>query len=138
MRILTALHRAGVDIRPEEMGVTWDDVGEAVRTLPAYVRDAGVWFTVVDAVPPDDGLVDTAREGIEGLYDREYLGLDPALAWQRTIDVAQRAEEAGFDSLWAYDHFQVDPPPEEAIVFDPLVELSALAMATERSRSARW
>ena len=30
-----ALHRAGVDIRPEAMGVTWDDVGEALRTLPA-------------------------------------------------------------------------------------------------------
>jgi alkanesulfonate monooxygenase SsuD/methylene tetrahydromethanopterin reductase-like flavin-dependent oxidoreductase (luciferase family) len=65
--------------------------------------------------------------------DREYLGLDAATAWQRTIEVAQRAEEVGFDSLWAYDHFQVDPPPEEAIVFDPMVELSALAMATSRA-----
>jgi F420-dependent oxidoreductase-like protein len=65
--------------------------------------------------------------------DREYLGLDAETAWRRTIEVAQRAEEAGFDSLWAYDHFQVDPPPEEAIVFDPFVELSALAMATSRA-----
>jgi alkanesulfonate monooxygenase SsuD/methylene tetrahydromethanopterin reductase-like flavin-dependent oxidoreductase (luciferase family) len=66
--------------------------------------------------------------------DREYLGLDPETAWQRTIDVAQRAEAAGFESLWAYDHMQVDPPPEEAIVFDPFVELSALAMVTSRAR----
>jgi alkanesulfonate monooxygenase SsuD/methylene tetrahydromethanopterin reductase-like flavin-dependent oxidoreductase (luciferase family) len=65
--------------------------------------------------------------------DREYLGLDATTAWQRTIEVARRAEEAGFDSLWAYDHFQVDPPPEEAIVFDPLVELSALAMVTSHA-----
>jgi alkanesulfonate monooxygenase SsuD/methylene tetrahydromethanopterin reductase-like flavin-dependent oxidoreductase (luciferase family) len=65
--------------------------------------------------------------------DREYLGVDAATAWRRTIEVAQRAEEAGFDSLWAYDHFQVDPPPEEAIVFDPLIELAALAMATSRA-----
>jgi alkanesulfonate monooxygenase SsuD/methylene tetrahydromethanopterin reductase-like flavin-dependent oxidoreductase (luciferase family) len=65
--------------------------------------------------------------------DREFLGLDAETAWRRTIEVAQRAEEAGFDSLWAYDHFQVDPPPEEAIVFDPLCELSALAMATSRA-----
>ena len=66
--------------------------------------------------------------------DREYLGLDPAFAWERTVDVARRAEELGFESLWVYDHFQVDPPPEEAIVFDPFVELAALATLTSRAR----
>jgi glycerol dehydrogenase-like iron-containing ADH family enzyme len=66
--ILAALHRAGVDIRPEAMGVTWDDVAEAVRTLPAYVREAGLWFTVVDAVSADDSLVARARSGIEAAY----------------------------------------------------------------------
>ena len=59
--------------------------------------------------------------------DREYLGLDPAFAWERTVAVAQRAEALGFESLWVYDHFQVDPPPEEAIVFDPFVELAGHA-----------
>jgi len=66
--------------------------------------------------------------------DREYLGLDPATAWQRTLDVARVGEEAGFESLWLYDHMQVDPPPEEAIVFDPFVEISALAAVTRRAR----
>jgi F420-dependent oxidoreductase-like protein len=66
--------------------------------------------------------------------DREYLGLEPRLAWERTIAAAQRAEELGFESLWVYDHFQVDPPPEPAPIFDPVVELSALAMATSRAR----
>lgn len=66
--------------------------------------------------------------------DREYLGLDAAQAWERTITVAQRAEALGFESLWVYDHFQVDPPPEEAIVFDPFVELAAIAAVTERAR----
>jgi alkanesulfonate monooxygenase SsuD/methylene tetrahydromethanopterin reductase-like flavin-dependent oxidoreductase (luciferase family) len=66
--------------------------------------------------------------------DREYLGLDPATAWSRTLDVARLAEQAGFDSLWLYDHMQVDPPPEEAIVFDPFVEIAAVAMATSRAR----
>jgi glycerol dehydrogenase-like iron-containing ADH family enzyme len=66
--MLGALHRAGVDIRPEAMGVTWDDVGEAVRTLPEYVRAAGLWFSVVDAVAVDDSLVERARQGIESVY----------------------------------------------------------------------
>lgn len=66
--------------------------------------------------------------------DREYLGLDPETAWQRTLDVAHQAEDAGFESLWLYDHFQVDPPPEPAIVFEPMTELAALAMATSRAK----
>jgi F420-dependent oxidoreductase-like protein len=66
--------------------------------------------------------------------DREYLGIEPGRAWQRTVEVAQEAEALGFESLWVYDHFQVDPPPEEAPVFDPFVELSALAALTRRAR----
>ena len=66
--------------------------------------------------------------------DREYLGLEPAAAWERTVAVARQADALGFESLWVYDHFQVDPPPEPAIVFDPFVELAALAMATSRAR----
>jgi F420-dependent oxidoreductase-like protein len=66
--------------------------------------------------------------------DREYLGLDPATAWRRTIEIANRAEAAGFESLWLYDHFQVDPPLIEAPIFEPFVELSALAMVTTRAR----
>jgi F420-dependent oxidoreductase-like protein len=66
--------------------------------------------------------------------DREYLGMDAATAWARTVDVARFAEERGFESLWVYDHMQVDPPPEEAPIFEPFVELSALAMATSRAR----
>ena len=69
--------------------------------------------------------------------DREYLGLDPAHAWERTVAVAQEAEAYGFESLWAYDHFMVDPPTEPAPVFDPFVELAALAMATRRASSVR-
>ncbi len=66
--------------------------------------------------------------------DREYLGMEPRLAWERTVVVARRAEEYGFESLWVYDHMQVDPPPEESPIFDPFVELSAIAMATTRAR----
>lgn len=65
--------------------------------------------------------------------DREFLGLEAAAAWDRTIEIARRADSAGFDSLWLYDHFQVDPPPEPAIIFEPVVELAALAMVTSHA-----
>lgn len=66
--------------------------------------------------------------------DREYLGLDGATAWQRTIDVARQADALGFESAWLYDHFQVDPPPEEAPIFEPFIELTGIASATSRMR----
>ena len=64
-RMVAALARAGVDIRPEAMGVTWDDVGEAMRTLPAYVREAGLWFTVADTDPIGDEHVARVRALVE-------------------------------------------------------------------------
>jgi len=66
--------------------------------------------------------------------DREYLGVDPANAWRRTVEVARWGEDQGFDSLWINDHMQVDPPPEEAIVFEPFAELAALAVETRRAQ----
>jgi alkanesulfonate monooxygenase SsuD/methylene tetrahydromethanopterin reductase-like flavin-dependent oxidoreductase (luciferase family) len=66
--------------------------------------------------------------------DREYLGLSPAQAWRRTVEIAQLCEEAGFESLWINDHFQVDPPVIEAPIFEPFVELAGLAMVTHRAR----
>ena len=66
--------------------------------------------------------------------DREYIGLEPRSAWERTIEIARQAEDAGFESLWLYDHFQVDPPLIEAPIFEPMVELAGLAMVTQRAR----
>ncbi len=67
-RMLAALHRVGVDIRPEAMGVTWDQVEEAMVSLPAFVREAGLWTTVVDLRPVTDGLIETVRSRIVETY----------------------------------------------------------------------
>ena len=67
-RMLAALHRVGVDIRPEAMGVTWGQVGEAMVGLPAYVREAGLWTTVVDLRPVTDDLLETVRSRILETY----------------------------------------------------------------------
>jgi glycerol dehydrogenase-like iron-containing ADH family enzyme len=69
-RMVAAIARAGVDIRPEAMGVTWDDVGEAMRSLPNYVREAGLWFSVAEAGPVTDDHVARVRE----LVERAFVG----------------------------------------------------------------
>jgi F420-dependent oxidoreductase-like protein len=66
--------------------------------------------------------------------DREYIGIPPEPAWQRTVEIAREAEDAGFESLWLYDHMQVDPPVIEAPIFEPMVELAGLAVLTRRAR----
>ncbi len=66
--------------------------------------------------------------------DREYLGVEPRRAWARTVEIAREAEAAGFESLWLYDHMQVDPPLIEAPIFEPVVELAGIAVSTERAR----
>jgi glycerol dehydrogenase-like iron-containing ADH family enzyme len=66
--MLEALHRVGVDIRPEAMGVTWDDVGEAARTLGRFVREAGLWFTIADVRPIDEEFIARTRERVEATY----------------------------------------------------------------------
>jgi alkanesulfonate monooxygenase SsuD/methylene tetrahydromethanopterin reductase-like flavin-dependent oxidoreductase (luciferase family) len=50
------------------------------------------------------------------------------------VDAARQAEALGFESLWVYDHFQVDPPLIDAPVFEPFVELAAIAAETSRAR----
>jgi len=63
-----AIARAGVDIRPEAMGVTWDDVAEALRTLGRYVREVDLWFSVADTVTVGDAEIARVREIVDGTF----------------------------------------------------------------------
>jgi glycerol dehydrogenase-like iron-containing ADH family enzyme len=63
-----AIARAGVDIRPEAMGVSWDDVEEALRTLGRYVREVDLWFSVADTVTVGDAEVARVREIVEATF----------------------------------------------------------------------
>lgn len=66
--VLDALLRAGVDVRPEAMGVNWDDAAEAMRTLASFSRQAGLWYTAIEERPIDDAFVAAIRERIVDAY----------------------------------------------------------------------
>jgi len=53
---------------------------------------------------------------------------DPAYV----CDLAARAEEAGWDGLFIWDHWVADPPVGEPPLADPWVTLTAVAARTER------
>ena len=66
--ILKLIHRAGVDIRPEAMGITWDDVFAALKYEREYVEKAGLWYTVANDFVVDDNFCKTVKEKILEVY----------------------------------------------------------------------
>jgi glycerol-1-phosphate dehydrogenase [NAD(P)+] len=53
--------RIGVRYRPDEMGVTWDQVAEALRTLKTFVQQAGLWYTVASERSISEDYIDRMR-----------------------------------------------------------------------------
>lgn len=66
--MVEALERAGVDIRPEAMGVTWPDAEAAMRSLGEFVRTAGLWHSIADERAVDDAIVAGVRDRIAAAY----------------------------------------------------------------------
>ena len=66
--MLDAIAGCEVDIRPEAMGVSWDDVDAVLRGLPRFVREAGLWYGLAHELEIDDGFVPRARAAIEARF----------------------------------------------------------------------
>jgi probable F420-dependent oxidoreductase len=63
----------------------------------------------------------------------EHRQLQRAYSYQQTREIAQQAEEAGFDSLWLYDHMLYRGEDHPTIgIWECWTFLSALADATRR------
>lgn len=71
-------------------------------------------------------------------YDYSIPGVAP-LPFERVVEVARRAELAGYDSVWLADHLflardRYGGPPGDFWGYDPLVALAGVARATKRVR----
>jgi F420-dependent oxidoreductase-like protein len=60
----------------------------------------------------------------------EYSGWAAAPAWDRTVALAQQAEQLGYDHLWVYDHVETVPRREPTHVFEAFTTLAALSQRT--------
>ena len=67
--MLSAIVRAGVDIRPESMGITWDDVSYALLNMRDFVRQAGLWYGIYHEAEIDQAFADLVRSNVEGAYE---------------------------------------------------------------------
>lgn len=66
--ILSTIHRCGVEIRPEGMGLTWDEVGAALKYMKTYVEQAGLWYTVANDFVVTDAFIDKVRKKVTAVY----------------------------------------------------------------------
>jgi glycerol dehydrogenase-like iron-containing ADH family enzyme len=64
-RIRAISDRIGVRYRPEEMGVTWDDVAAALRALPETVRLGDLWYTVASQRPITERWIAEVRDWLD-------------------------------------------------------------------------
>ncbi|MEI7744193.1 MAG: iron-containing alcohol dehydrogenase [Chloroflexota bacterium] len=59
--IKEVIERIGVPYRPEQMGITWDQVAAALRILPEHVERAGLWYTVASDHPVTEDEIAAIR-----------------------------------------------------------------------------
>jgi glycerol dehydrogenase-like iron-containing ADH family enzyme len=60
--------RAGVDIRPEAMGITWDDMSNALINMKDYVNKIGLWHSIVHDKEIDENFVADLKIKIDNKY----------------------------------------------------------------------
>ncbi len=63
---------------------------------------------------------------------------DPAEKWETVKRVAVGLEEAGWDSLWVYDHFHTIPEKRTESVFEAWMMMATLAEITSRARIGQF
>jgi F420-dependent oxidoreductase-like protein len=65
----------------------------------------------------------------------ELSGIDGAAAkWDKAVEIAVKAEELGYDSIWVYDHFHNVPRPAHEAVFECWTTIAAISQRTSRVR----
>ena len=66
--MLAAVHKVGIDIRPEAMGITWDDAADAMRKMKEYVEQAGLWYTIASDKPVTPSFIEHVRERVYDVF----------------------------------------------------------------------
>ena len=68
-------------------------------------------------------------------WKMELAGIDGATAkWDHAVEVALRAEELGYDSIWVYDHVHNVPRPAHEAVFECWTTMAAISQLTSTIR----
>ena len=66
--ILDLIYRAGVEIRPEAMGITWDDVFAAIKYEKGFLESHDYWYTIVNDFKVTDEFCRMIKDKIIAKY----------------------------------------------------------------------
>ena len=66
--MLGLMHRIGLDIRPEAMGITWGDAEAAMSGMRAHVRRTGLWHSIAHDAELGPAFAARVRDGVEAVY----------------------------------------------------------------------
>ncbi|MGI9507094.1 MAG: iron-containing alcohol dehydrogenase [Geminicoccaceae bacterium] len=66
--MLDTIAGIGLDIRPEAMGLTWDQLKEGLRTMRPYVNEVGLWHSIAHDAPITDGFISDLKKKLDQAY----------------------------------------------------------------------
>ncbi len=67
-------------------------------------------------------------------WRHDLVGIEPVDQWRVMRELAQRADEGPWESLWVYDHFHTVPVPSDEATHEAWSLMSAFAAVTDRIR----
>jgi F420-dependent oxidoreductase-like protein len=67
-------------------------------------------------------------------WKHDLVGIEPVDQWKVMRELAQRADEGPWESLWVFDHFHTVPIPSEEATHEAWTLMSAFAASTDRIR----
>lgn len=67
-------------------------------------------------------------------WKMDLVGIPLENQWDHITAMASTIEDAGYDSIWVYDHFHTHPVPSQESVFEAWTLMAALAATTHRVR----
>ncbi|MHB8063231.1 MAG: iron-containing alcohol dehydrogenase [Ruminiclostridium sp.] len=66
--ILDLIYRAGVDIRPENMNITWEEVFAAIKYEKEFLESHGYWYTIANDFVVTDEFCRTIKDKVIAKY----------------------------------------------------------------------
>ena len=67
--MLDYIIRAGVDVRPESMGITWEDMSNALMKMKEYINRIGLWHSIAHDKSIDENFIADLKLSIDKKYE---------------------------------------------------------------------
>jgi hypothetical protein len=67
-RMLDAITRIGLDIRPPAMGLTWDQAAEGLMGMRGYLETLPLWHSIAHDAAITPGFVRDLRRRLDAAY----------------------------------------------------------------------